>query len=68
MIGADCVAGMPATAALPALARVSERLLRGALGNADALQADGEPRAIHHREHRAHAGILFADDKPVAPP
>ena len=50
-------------AALPALACVGERQLRGAFGDADALQADREPGAVHHGEHGGHAGILFADDE-----
>ena len=48
---------------MPALARVGERQLRGAFGDADALQADREPGAVHHGEHGGHAGILFADDE-----
>ena len=50
-------------AALPAVARIGERLLRRALGDADALQADGEPRAVHHGEHAGHAGVFLADQK-----
>ena len=49
-------------AALPALARVGHRLLRGGFGDADALQADRKPRAVHHGEHAGHAGILLADE------
>ena len=48
-------------AALLAVARISERLLRCALGNADALQPDGKPGAVHHGEHARHAGIFLAD-------
>ena len=48
-------------AALPAFARVGDRLLGGAVGDADALQSDRKPRAVHHREHAGHAGILRAD-------
>ena len=51
-------AGNPA---LAAFARIGDRLLRGTFGNADALQADGEAGAVHHREHASHARILFAD-------
>ncbi len=50
-------------AALLALARIGDRLLRGALGDADALQADGKPGAVHHGEHGRHAGILLADEE-----
>ena len=50
-------------AALAALARIGERLLGGAFGDADALQADRQPRPVHHGEHAGHAGILFADDE-----
>ena len=49
--------------ALLALARISQRLLRRALGDADALQADGEAGAVHHREHAGHALVLFADEE-----
>ena len=49
-------------AALPALARKAKRLLRGAFGDADALQTDRQPRPIHHGEHAGHAGILLADE------
>ena len=50
-------------AALFPFARISGRLLGGALGDADALQADRESRAVHHGEHAGHTGILFADQK-----
>ena len=46
-----------------ALAGVSQRLLGGGFGDADALHADRQPRAVHHGEHAGHAGILFADQK-----
>src|SRR5579875_3706254 len=49
--------------ALLALARIADRLLGRALGDRHALQADGKPRAIHHREHARHALVLFADEK-----
>src|SRR5689334_5945772 len=51
------------SAALAALARISDCLLRRAFGNAYALQTDRKSRAIHHREHAMHAGILFTDQK-----
>ena len=49
-------------AALAALARVGERLLRGPLGNGDALQPDAEPGVVHHREHAGEAAVLLADE------
>jgi hypothetical protein len=48
-------------AALLALMRILQRLLQCALGNRHALQADRQPRLVHHGEHAHHAGILFAD-------
>src|SRR5215469_5084802 len=51
------------SAALAALARISDRLLGCAFGDTDALQTNGKPRTVHHREHAAHAGMLFADEK-----
>ena len=42
----------PATApALNALGGVGSGRLKGAFGEADALQPDGEPGVVHHREH-----------------
>ncbi len=49
-------------AALLALAGVLQRLLGRALGDADALQADREPRQVHHREHAGEAAVLLADE------
>ena len=49
-------------AALPAFARIGERLLGGALGDPDALQADGKPRVVHHGEHAGHAAVFLADE------
>ena len=69
MIGAEFGRLHSGGAALFALPRVGQRLLRGAFGDADALQPDGEPRAVHHGEHARHAGIFFADqvaDRTVA--
>jgi hypothetical protein len=50
-------------ATLAALAGISKCLLGCAFRDTDALQTNGEPRAIHHREHAAHPGILFTDEK-----
>ncbi len=50
-----------AGAALAAFARISERLLIGLLADRHALQADAEPRRIHHHEHRRQAAVLLAD-------
>ena len=50
-------------AALLALARIGERLLGSALGDADALQRDREPRLVHHREHAGEAAVLLADQE-----
>ena len=47
--------------ALPALPRVGERLLGGALGDGDALQRHGEAGLVHHREHAGHAAVFLAD-------
>ena len=46
---------------LLAVARVAHGLLQRAFGDRHALQADGEPRAVHHREHAQHALVFFAD-------
>ena len=48
-------------AALPAFLRKRQRLLVGAVGDADALEADAEPRLVHHREHAEYAAIFLAD-------
>ena len=42
---------------------VSERLLKRALRDRDALHADIEPAAIHHREHAGKPLVLLADKK-----
>ncbi len=47
--------------ALHALARKGDRLLVGALGDRDALHADGEARRVHHDEHVLEAAVLRAD-------
>ncbi len=49
--------------ALLAVARIGQRLLRGALGDRDALQADAQPRLVHHGEHAGHAAVLLADQE-----
>ncbi|MBA7475862.1 hypothetical protein ES707_11236 [subsurface metagenome] len=60
--GIESVALFPCRAALLALLRKGQRLLEGAVGNADALQADAEARLVHHGEHAGHAFVLFADE------
>ena len=50
-----------ARAALAALVRIGQRLLRRALGDGDALQADREARIVHHREHAIEPAVLLAD-------
>ena len=46
----------------PAGARAHRRApAGGALGDADALHADAEPRIVHHREHAGEAAVLLAD-------
>ena len=52
-----------ARAALPALARIGERLLGRALGDGHALQPDRQPRLVHHGEHAGHAAVLLADEE-----
>src|SRR5207302_5653108 len=47
--------------ALDAVAGIVARLLIGALRDRDALHADPEPLAVHHREHRFEAAIFVAD-------
>jgi hypothetical protein len=48
-------------AALLALLRECQGLLIGAIGDADAFEADADPRLVHHREHAGHATIFLAD-------
>ena len=48
-------------AALLAVARILQRLLGRALGDADALQADREAGEVHHREHAGEPAVLLAD-------
>ena len=50
-----------AAAPLHAGARVVRRLLEGALGDRVALQADRQPRRVHHDEHVFEAAIGLAD-------
>ena len=47
--------------ALLALARIIERLLKSALGDAHALSANAKARFDHHGEHRAQAIVRPAD-------
>ena len=47
-----------------ALQRIGHRTLGGALGDADALKADIQPRIVHHGEHRGHAAH-FRPDQPT---
>ena len=54
------VAG-PGRAALLALQRIGQRLLIGALGDADALHADLQPGGVHHHEHVRQALVGRAD-------
>ena len=62
-------AGAAAGAApLPALARVGEgALIQRLLADRHALHADGEPRAVHHHEHRRQAAVLLADQPALRP-
>jgi hypothetical protein len=46
---------------LAAFLRECQGLLIGAVGDTDALQADGKTRLVHHREHALHATIFLAD-------
>ncbi len=48
-------------APLHARFRVVERVLVGALRERHALDADAEPRMVHHREHVLEAAVLLAD-------
>ena len=48
-------------AALLAFLRKGQRLLIGAVGNADAFEADAEAGLVHHREHAEHAAVFLAD-------
>ena len=52
-----------AAGALLAFARIIHRLLRRQFRDRHALQADREPRAVHHREHAMHALVFFADEE-----
>ena len=59
--GVEPVALLADGAALAALLRERQRLLVGAVGDADALEADAEPGLVHHREHAEHAAVFLAD-------
>ncbi len=48
-------------AALEAFARIGGRRLIRRLGEAEALQADGDARGVHHREHLLQPGVGRAD-------
>ena len=61
MIGSEPSPRLADGAALAALLREGQRLLIGAVGDADALEADAEPGLVHHREHAAHAAVFLAD-------
>ena len=52
-----------AAGALLAFACIRRCLLQRALGDADALQTDGEAGAVHHGEHRRHALVFLADQR-----
>ena len=47
---------------LPPLARISERMLGGGLGDRDPLEADRKPRPVHHGEHAGDAVVLLAHE------
>ena len=49
-------------AALQAVLRVGGRVLVGDLGLGEALDADREPRLVHHHEHGVEAAIRLADE------
>ena len=48
-------------AALLAFLRIGHRALGGGFRHRDALQADREPRLVHHGEHAGHAAVFLAD-------
>ena len=47
--------------ALPPLAGVGQRILVGDFGLGQPLQADAQPRRVHHDEHRRQAFFRLAD-------
>jgi hypothetical protein len=59
--GVRAVAGLADGAALSALLRECQRLLIGAVRDADAFKPDAEPRLVHHGEHAEHAAVFLAD-------
>ena len=61
MIGSDSLPGLPAARPWRRSCAIGQRLLIGAVGDADALEADAEPGLVHHREHAAHALVFLAD-------
>ena len=60
-IEAHPLAASAGRAALPPLMRIGCRLLQRPLRLADALDADHQPRVVHHGEHAGEAAILLAD-------
>ncbi len=51
----------PDAAALTALQSIGQGVLIGALGHADALDADGQAGGVHHHEHMGQALVRTAD-------
>ncbi len=61
MIGSSPSPFLPTARPWLAFLRKGQRLLIGAVGNADAFEADAEAGLVHHREHAEHAAIFLAD-------
>ena len=61
MIGSSPSPFLPTARPWRAFLREGQRLLIGAVGNADAFEADAEAGLVHHREHAEHAAIFLAD-------
>ena len=49
-------------AALHALAGEGQGLLVGAVGDRQALHADGQSGVVHHREHAGHAAVFLVEE------